>query len=143
MAMQARVAALEHALTERAPAGWWVAVLWRFRNLAQQPLYVLSRGPLSIVDGDPVVLNHTLSGHPVVDPYAEPEIEFAAIPLDGHLDLRRSYPFPPLDPQTGRLVVGRFAASFDQPDPDWPRTKPWETLEQWQRLLESSPFDLG
>jgi hypothetical protein len=140
--MQARVVVLEHILTERAPTGWWLAVLWRFQSPARHPLYLLARGPLSMVLGDPVILNHTLTGHPVVDPNVEPEIEFAAIPPDGHLDLRRTYPFPPVERPAGRLVVGRFAVSSDRPDPAWPRTKPWETLEQWQRLLESPPFNL-
>jgi len=139
--MQADITALDHTLTSRAPKGWWLDVVWRIRNPAERPLYVLARDRLSILDGNPVVLNHTATGHPIaVDPNADPAMEFVVIEAHGFVDLRRTYPLPPVDLQTPRAVVGRFAVSYDRPDPEWSQGRVWSAVEEWQKILQPSPF---
>lgn len=141
--MQAEIVALEHTLTPRAPKGWWLEVVWRFRNPAERPLYVLAKGLLSILDGEPVVLNHTVTGHAfAVDPNVEPDMEFIDVKARDSLDLRRTYPLPPLDLQTPRAVIGRFAVGYDRPDPEWRQGRVWDAVEHWQQVLQSSPFEI-
>lgn len=141
--MHAEIVALEHALTPRSPKGWWLEVAWRFRNSAERPLYVLAKGLLSILDEQPVVLNHTVTGHPIaVDPYVDPEIEFVVVEARSFLDLRRTYPLPPIDLQAPRAVVGRFAVGYDRPNPKWRQGRVWDAVERWQQVLQSSLFEI-
>src|SRR5688572_13309314 len=63
--MQAKLVALEYKLTPRDAKAWWLEVVWRFQNPAESPLHVLSKGPLSMLDIQPLVINHTATGHPI------------------------------------------------------------------------------
>jgi hypothetical protein len=141
--MQAEIVAIEHGLSPRAPKGWWLEVVWRIQNPAERPLHLLSKGPLSILDGNTVVLNHALTDHPfAVDPNVEPEMEFVIVGARDALDLRRTYPLPPIDLQAPRTVVGRFSVSYDRPDPEWCQGRVWGAVERWQQVLESLPFEV-
>jgi hypothetical protein len=142
--MHAVMVVREHALGPRAPAGWRLDVVWKLQNHAEGALYFLAHGPLSILDGQPIVLNHAMTGHPIaIDPNLGPEMEFLVVEALGSLELRRTYPLPPIDLQENRMAVGRFAVSYEAPDPKWIPGHVWNAVKEWQKILESSPFELA
>lgn len=142
--MQVEVKAIRHTLTTRDATGWWLAVVWRFRNPADHPFHVLSAGPLWILDGNPLILNHAVEDAPIaVDPNVEPDMDFTAIEAGGLLDLDRLYPLPSLDLRTARDVVGRFALGSDRPDPSWRSGHIWDAVRQWQQVVQSAAFEIG
>lgn len=136
---RATVRAAEHGWRPRTPDAWWLDVLWRFENPGDGPLHVLSQGPLSIYVGDRLVINHTPSDQPEIDPNAPLDMDFVAVEPRGVLDLERSYSLPPANVAT---VVGRFSVSHESPDPEWRRGRVWQAVERWQTILESRPFDV-
>jgi hypothetical protein len=141
--MQAEVVSVEHSLTPRAPQGWWLQVVWRFRNAAEVPLYVLTAGPLSIIDANPIVLNHVIEDDSMgVDPYTDLEMDFTAIAANAVADFPRRYSLPSIDRVKRRDVVGRFAVSYENPDPEWRQRRMWGAVKQWQRILQSSYFEI-
>jgi len=127
-----------HSWRPRTPKAWWLDVVWRFENTGDRPLHVLAEGPLSMRLGDPLVINHTPSDQPEIDPNAPPDMDFVAVEARGTLDVERSYPLPPLD--TPQAIVGRFSASHQPPDPHWAKGLVWEAVERWQEILETPPF---
>jgi hypothetical protein len=135
------VLAAEHGWRPRTGNGWWLDVVWRFENPEDRPLHVLAEGPLSMFIGDPLVINHTLSDQPEIDPNAPPDMDFVTVEPHGTLDLERSYPLPPVGP--AHTVVGRFSASHAAPDPEWRHGRVWEAVERWQTVLESPPFEVA
>ena len=142
--MQAEVSAIRHTLTARDAAGWWLAVTWRFRNPGDRPVYLLSAGPLWILEGDPLILNHAVEDAPVaLDRNAEPDMEFATIDAAGSLDMERRYPLPSLELRMGRDVVGRFALGTDRPDPSWRQGLIWDAVRRWQQVVQSAAFRIG
>jgi len=141
--MQPTLGALEYKLTPRDGGAWWLEVVWRFQNPGDTPLHVLSKGRLSMLDGQPFVINHTASGHPVgLDENINPEMEFVVIAPHSSLDLRRTYPLPAIDLGTPRPVVGKFAVSYEAPDPKWIQGHVWDAVKKWQQVLQSPPFEI-
>jgi len=141
--MQAEVVSVGHSLTPRAPQGWWLEVVWRFRNAAEVPLYVLTAGPRSIIDAKPIVLNHAIEGDSMgVDPYTDLEMDFTAIAANAFADLPHKYPLPAMDLLKHRDVVGRFSVGYERPEPEWRQRRMWGAVKQWQRILQSSSFEI-
>jgi hypothetical protein len=142
--MQAEVVSVDHSLAPRAPQGWWLQVVWRFSNAGEVPLYVLTAGPLLIIDATPIVLNHAIEDDSMgVDPYADLEMDFTAIAANAFADLPRKYPLPAIDLLKRRDVVGRFSVGFERPDPEWRERRMWGAVRQWQRILQSSYFEIN
>jgi len=141
--MQATLVAIEHSLTSRNAEAWWLEVVWRFQSPSARPLHVLSKGPISMLDSRPFVINHTATGHlKGLEANINPAMEFVLVEAHSILDLRRTYPLPALDLQTPRLVVGKFAVSYETPGPKWMENHVWDAVRKWQKVLESSPFEM-
>jgi hypothetical protein len=141
--MQPTLGAFDYKLTSRNGGAWWLEVVWRFQNPGETNLYVLSRGPVFLLDERPFVINNTATNHPVdVDGNIDPEMEFVVVAAHASLDLRRTYPLPSIDLQTPRPVVGTFAVSTEPPDPGWIQGHVWDAVKKWQRVLQSSPFEI-
>jgi hypothetical protein len=141
--MQPTLAASDYKLTPRDGGAWWLDVVWRFHNPADTALYVLSRGPVSMLDARPFVINNTATNHPVdVDGNINPDMEFLVVAAHSSLDLRRSYPLPSIDLETPRPVSGSFAVSTEPPDPIWIQGHVWDAVMKWQDVLQSSPFEI-
>ena len=142
-AMQATLVAIEYELTPRNAETWWLEIVWRFQNPSERRLHVLSRGPVSMLDSRPFVINHTSTGHlEGLDANISPVMQFAFVEAHSTLDLRRTYPLPAVDLQTTRKVVGKFAVSYETPGPKWMDNHVWDAVRKWQKVLESTPFEI-
>ena len=141
--MHATLAAVEHFVRARSPHGWWLGAVWRFTDTANQALFVLTRGPLSIFQGNPLVLNHTSADHPLeIAPHEQPDMAFMVVPAAGSLEIHWLYPLPPVDLRSGQTVVAKFAVGRERPQSEWKQGHTWEAVKRWQSVLESEPLIL-
>jgi len=141
--MNTEIIVIEYKLTPRTAKEWWLSVVWRFRNSDSRPLYLLVKGPHLIIDGHPLVLDHSISDDTfTISPYDDPEMKFATVEGRGFLDFRHNYPLPPIDSQKLRAVIGRFSYSYERPDPKWCDGHVWDAVKKWQQIIESSQFEI-
>ena len=137
--MRVDIIAVDASATPRGE-GVWLDVRWRIENHSPRPLHLLANGCLMIVDGDPLVLDHSASdAFRAVSGNVTPRPRFDLIAAHAVHELSARYALPPVRP--AQRFAGRFAASEKPPDPRWDGAS-WAAVQAWQDVIDSPPFTL-
>ncbi len=136
-----RIAAADHHLTRAGADHGKLEVRWRFENPTARTLYVLIRRPLTVAEGDPVVLDHSASDQPLSsEANAESPPTFVELAAHTSSEYPASYQLVLRPNVTALRVVGRFGYSDVPPDPSWRQHPSWGPMRKWQRLVDSAAF---